>query len=56
MRSPLAMHLGCGVPLVALAVWFGLLDKLPFGEGRCSSCGLEGYVLWRPSRCPSWRA
>lgn len=44
-RALLAMHLGCGFPVVALAVWFGLIDRLPFGEDRCSSCGLEGYVI-----------
>ena len=44
-RSLLALHLGYALPLVALAVWFGLIDRLPFGGGRCSSCGLEGYVI-----------
>lgn len=44
-RVLLALHVACAVPLVALAVWFGLIDRLPFGEGRCSSCGVEGYVI-----------
>ena len=39
------MQLGCAAPLVALAVWFGAVDRLPFGDGRCSSCGVEGYVI-----------
>jgi hypothetical protein len=30
---------------VALAVWFGAIDRLGAGEGRCSSCGVEGYVV-----------
>ena len=40
-----ALHAAYMVPLLALAVWFGLIDRLPFGEGRCSSCGVEGYVI-----------
>ena len=40
----LKVHLACAAPLVALAVWFGVVDTLPFGEGRCASCGVEGYV------------
>jgi hypothetical protein len=26
-------------------VWFGLIDTLGIGESRCSSCGVEGYVI-----------
>jgi hypothetical protein len=44
-RSLIALHLACGLPIVALALWFSLIDRLPFGEGRCSSCGVEGYVI-----------
>jgi hypothetical protein len=44
-RSLLALHLACGLPIVALAVWFSLIDRLPFGEGRCSSCGVEDRVI-----------
>jgi hypothetical protein len=44
-RSLLALHLACGLPIVALAVWFSLIDRLPIGEGRCSSCGVEGHVI-----------
>lgn len=44
-RTLLALHLASAVPLLALAAWFGLVDRLPFGEGRCASCGLEGYVI-----------
>jgi hypothetical protein len=33
-----------GLPIAALAVWFGLLDPMPFGEGRCGSCGVEAWV------------
>jgi len=49
MRLPqpslLALHLAMGVPLIALAVWFGAIDQLPVGEDRCASCGVEGYVI-----------
>ena len=41
---PLALLAACSLPLVALALWFGLIDTPPFGEGRCSSCGVEAYV------------
>jgi hypothetical protein len=44
-RTLLALHLGAGLPLIVLGLWFSLLDRLPFGEGRCSSCGVEGYVI-----------
>lgn len=44
-RSLLALHVACAFPLVALWVWFGSIDRLPFGEGRCASCGVEGYVV-----------
>jgi hypothetical protein len=41
----LALHFAFAPPFVALAVWFGVIDQLPFGEGRCTSCGVEGYVI-----------
>jgi hypothetical protein len=41
----LALHLATAAPLVALAVWFGAVDRLPLGGDRCSSCGVEGYVI-----------
>jgi hypothetical protein len=41
----LALHLAAGLPLVALAVWFGAIDRLPLGEGRCTYCGVEEYVI-----------
>jgi hypothetical protein len=44
-RAPLALHLACALPIAALAAWFVLIDRLPFGEGRCASCGVEGYVI-----------
>jgi hypothetical protein len=44
-RSLLALHLACGLPIVALAAWLSLIDRLPLGEGRCSSCGVEGHVI-----------
>jgi hypothetical protein len=44
-RAMLGLHVAAGVPLVALAVWFGAIDRLPFGAGRCGSCGVEGYVV-----------
>src|ERR687895_442942 len=49
-----AFDLACAVPLVALAVWFGLIDRLPFGEGRCSSCGVEGYVIGAHVAAAAW--
>jgi|1186.fasta_scaffold28844_2 hypothetical protein len=44
-RVILALHVAAGLPLVALAVWFGAIDRLPLEEGRCASCGVEGYVI-----------
>jgi hypothetical protein len=36
----------CAAPLVVLVVWFGVVDQTGIGEeGRCSSCGVEGYVI-----------
>jgi hypothetical protein len=55
-RLLLVLHLAWGVPLVALAVWFGLIDRLPFGEGRCSSCGVEGYVIVAHVVAAGWLA
>jgi hypothetical protein len=43
--SPRALLAACTLPLVALAVWFGLIDSPPIGEGRCESCGVEAYVI-----------
>jgi hypothetical protein len=53
-RALLALHLGSGFPLVALAIWFGVFDRLPLGEGRCSSCGLEGYVIAAHVAAAAW--
>src|SRR5437764_6129549 len=55
-RSLLALQLGCAVPLVGLAVWFGVVDRLPSGEGRCSSCGVEGYVIAAHVAAAGWLA
>jgi hypothetical protein len=44
-RTLIALHIATGAPLVALAVWFGAVDRVPPGAGRCSSCGVEGYVI-----------
>jgi hypothetical protein len=44
-RQLLLLHLACAAPLVALAVWFGAVDSPALAEGRCSSCGVEGYVV-----------
>src|SRR4051794_20317416 len=44
-RVLLMLHLACAAPLIALVLWFGAVDRLPVGEGRCSSCGVEGYVI-----------
>jgi hypothetical protein len=43
--SPRALLAACALPLVALAVWFGVIDPSPLGEGRCASCGLEGWAI-----------
>jgi glucan phosphoethanolaminetransferase (alkaline phosphatase superfamily) len=55
-RSLLVLHLGRALPLVALAIWFGLIDRMPFGEGRCSSCGMEGYVIAAHVVAAGWLA
>ena len=39
------LHVACAAPLVVLAIWFGLIDSPALDEGRCSSCGVEGYVV-----------
>jgi hypothetical protein len=49
-----ALDLASAVPLVALAVWFGVIDRLPFGEGRCPSCGVEGYVIGAHVAAAAW--
>jgi len=41
----IALHVAAAAPLVALTVWFGLVDSPALGEGRCSSCGVESYVI-----------
>jgi hypothetical protein len=43
--DPLVLHVAWALPLAALGLWFGLIDTVPLGEGRCSSCGVEGYVI-----------
>jgi hypothetical protein len=53
-RTMLALHLATAAPLAALAVWFGAVDQLPFGEGRCSSCGVEGYVIAAHVAAAAW--
>lgn len=55
-RAPLALHLACALPIAGLAAWFGLIDRLPFGEGRCSSCGVEGYVIAAHLVAAAWLA
>jgi hypothetical protein len=52
----LGLHIACGLPLVALAVWFGAIDRLPFGERRCASCGVEGYVIAAHIAAAAWLA
>jgi hypothetical protein len=42
--------------LVALAVWFGLVDSPALDEGRCSSCGVEGYVIAAHLAAAVWLA
>ena len=46
----------CAAPLVTLAVWFGLVDPSGIGEGRCSSCGVEGYVIAAHVAAAGWLA
>jgi hypothetical protein len=53
-RTMLALHLATAAPLAALAVWFGAVDRLPFGEGRCSSCGVEDYVIAAHVAAAAW--
>jgi len=55
-RALPALHVASALPLVALAVWFGLIDRLPFGEGRCASCGVEGYVIAAHVVAAGWLA
>src|SRR4051794_12233147 len=55
-RSLLALHLCCGLPLVALAVWFGAVDRPPLGGGRCASCGVEGSVIGAYVAAAGWLA
>jgi hypothetical protein len=44
-RELLALHAAWALPLAALGFWFGVVDTVPIGGGRCSSCGVEGYVI-----------
>jgi hypothetical protein len=53
-RTLLALHVAYAAPLVAPAAWFGLVDRLPFGEGRCASCGVEGYVIAAHVAAAAW--
>lgn len=46
----------CAAPLAILAVWFGLVDPTGLGEGRCSSCGVEGYVIAAHVAAAAWLA
>jgi hypothetical protein len=55
-RGLAALHVASVLPLVALAVWFGLIDRLPFGAGRCASCGVEGYVIAAHVAAAAWLA
>ena len=52
----LLLHAACAAPLLALAVWFGLVDSPAFDEGRCSSCGVEGYVIAAHVAAAVWLA
>jgi hypothetical protein len=52
----LLLHLAAAAPLVALAAWFGLVDSPAFDEGRCSSCGVEGYVIAAHVAAAVWLA
>ena len=45
MQGALRLHFAWALPLVVLAVWFGMLDTPAIDEGRCASCGVEGYVI-----------
>jgi hypothetical protein len=51
-----ALHAACAAPLVVLAVWFGLVDSPALDEGRCSSCGVEGYVIAAHLAAAVWLA
>jgi hypothetical protein len=55
-RTLIALHLATGAPLVALALWFGAVDRVAPGEGRCSSCGVEGYVIAAYVVAAAWLA
>src|SRR5919197_5370453 len=55
-RSLLALQVGCAVPFVSLASLIGSVDRLPLGEGRCSSCGVEGYVIGAHLVAGGWLA
>jgi hypothetical protein len=52
----LGLHIVCALPVVALALWFGAIDRLPFGERRCASCGVEGYVVAAHIAAAVWLA
>src|SRR4051794_1731335 len=52
----LALHVACAAPLAALAIWFGVVDTSGFGEDRCSSCGVEGYVTVAHLVAAAWLA
>jgi hypothetical protein len=56
VRPLLLLHLASAAPLVALAVWFGLVDSPALDEGRCSSCGVEGYVIAAHVAAAAWLA
>ena len=56
IRELLLLHAACAAPLLALAVWFGLVDSPAFDEGRCSSCGVEGYVIAAHVAAAVWLA
>ena len=56
MRRLATIHLACAAPLVALAIWFGVIDSTPLGEGRCASCGVEGYVIAAHVGAAAWLA
>ena len=52
----IALLVACALPLAALAVWFGLVDSPGIGEGRCDSCGVEGYVIAAHVAAAGWLA
>lgn len=45
VRAFAALHAFPAALFAALGAWFTLVDSPAFGQDRCSSCGVEGYVI-----------